>query len=61
MNRQSRETVLSQVTIFVTNDKPLQVKPVVQPEQLHQADVEPELPIIRRSTRVRKAPDVLDL
>ena len=46
---------------IVTNDKPLHVEPVVHPEQLPQVDVEPELPIIRRSTRVRKAPDVLDL
>ena len=46
---------------IVTKDKPLQIEPVVHPEQPPHVNVDPELPIIRRSTRVRKAPDVLDL
>ena len=46
---------------IVTKDKHLQIEPVVHLEQIPQVNVDPELPIIRRSTRVRKAPDVLDL
>ena len=46
---------------IVTKDKPFQIEPVVHPEQIPELNVDPELPIIRRSTRLRKAPDVLDL
>ena len=46
---------------IVAKDKHLQIEPVVHPEQIPQVNVDPELPIIRRSTRVRKTPDVLDL
>ena len=46
---------------IATKDKHLQIEPVVHPEPGPQLNVDPELPIIRRSTRVRKAPDVLDL
>ena len=46
---------------IVTKDKPREIEPVVHPEPRPQLNVDPELPIIRRSTRVRKAPDVIDL
>ena len=77
MNRQSRESVFPNGSLcsesselrddfdpsddIVTKDKHLQIKPVVHPEPRTQLNVDPELPIVRRSTRVRKTPDVLDL
>ena len=46
---------------IVTKDTPLQIEPVVHPEQIPQVHVDPELSMIHRSTRVRKTPDVLNL